>query len=144
MKNQIMNQIILKLYQNKEESEQHDEDSEVFLSFSKIDSQTADKILEEVDRQVERHFVRAGYNSHTQTLSFLLMPTFVHNSHQSWLFYSIQKASIQQVFTIQEAANMRISTGSRELYYKIISCYDNYLTTLFRSSWFLGSVFRVA
>ena len=114
-----MNQVILKLHQIKEDDA---EDLESYLEFSNIDPQIAEKVFESIDRQIENRTTRAAYNSFSHTLSFTLMPTFTHDSHQAWVIFSLQQASKWQVFTDEENKNMRVSSGSRKLLYMTISC----------------------
>jgi hypothetical protein len=91
------------------------EKDEVFVEFNNIDPKAARKIFAEIDHRLETQQVRATYNSKTSSLSFVLMPSPIHNSHQAWLIASLQLASMgtTPLFDITETKNMRVTSGTR-------------------------------
>jgi hypothetical protein len=112
IKNSIINRIII-LKNGTHES---------FLNIENVDHITAEKVFDYIDEKLEPYSIRKCYNSALKEISFVIMPSAIHDAHQAWLFSSVQKASIRQEFTMKEANDMRISSGTRKLFDIIISC----------------------
>lgn len=106
MKDRILNDIILAL--------RSDGTSSDFLFFEKIDTETAAKVLEYIDAQLEGRTIRTCFNSFQQTLSFVVTPTYIRECHQAWLFRAMQRASRQGVFTPADEDNLDVLSGTSE------------------------------
>jgi hypothetical protein len=115
----VVNELIARVHGGKDEA---------FVEFDKIDPKTAIEIFEEIDRRLEPNNVRGAYNSVTCVISFLLMPSPVHNSHQAWLVAALQIAAMgtAPLFSIDETKAMRVTSGTRKLLiFPVILCLIN-------------------
>jgi len=104
VKNHVLNEVIAAF---------HHGETEYCLEYQNIEVQTADAIFDVIDKRFEGHTTRACYDSLEKTLSFIIMPSFLHDSHQAWVNRSIYKAISQQVLTLEEYTTMKVSSGTR-------------------------------
>ncbi|KMQ44419.1 hypothetical protein HL42_4923 [Trichophyton rubrum] len=63
------------------------------LSFQNISDATGELVITSLseDQDVENACPRINYNSYTQTLDIRVMPTFIHDAHQSWLVMEMSR-----------------------------------------------------
>ena len=91
------------------------------MNIENVDHITAEKVFDYIDEKLEPYSIRKCYSA-LKEISFVTMPSAIHDAHQAWLISSVQKAPIRQEFIMEEANDMRISSGTRKLFDIIISC----------------------
>lgn len=111
---EVMKQFHEKQYQsiNHERPISHEQDQERFLEFFDIEPETAKNILEEHHRNPEK--LRVTYNALYKSLSFVLMATFTHDVHMSWITHAIGMACFERKLTPSELNLLEVGSNARE------------------------------
>ncbi|EGD99849.1 hypothetical protein TESG_07187 [Trichophyton tonsurans CBS 112818] len=85
------------------------------LSFQNISATTGELVTTSLseDQDVENACPRISYNSYTQTLDIRVMPTFIHDVHQSWLVMEMPRMVLTGFVTQEEFDSVSFLVGTR-------------------------------